>query len=933
MKITFTLTILLLVNFHIIAQEVSVTPVNEDFLQYIQNKTNIKLKTSDGNFFGAIPTPYNFHFSKKTSNNLKADITIPSSYDLREIDNGAYLTSVKSQGNTGTCWAFAAYGAVESYLLKQEKGSYNLSEQNLATCHGFDLDPSQGGNATFPTAYFSRHTGPVLEEDDPYSYPDENASCKGNMTPHFYIEQARFLPGSWDDAYNPDVIKQSLMENGGLYINMYYNGGYINRNDYTYYYDGTHGINHAVLLVGWDDNKIVTGGISSPESKGAWILKNSWGTSWGENGYFYISYEDSKALRSVTYFPSAVNYDPDYNIYFYDECGMVRSMGFGNESAFAIIKFIPKTDEIIEKIGTYINSDNTIINIEVYDDFDGVKTTNLLGTKNNITCNYPGFHTIAMDDSIQLKKDDDFYIKINYNTPGYKFPIPYESNLGSYTKGTTIEEMGKCWISPNGQSESWLPLGENSNYPWDLCIKAYTKTGTLNENSLMTTEDTLITIKPEKAFNMNFNSVEDISNWKITDSNNDEKSWITYSYLGLSNSICVGYNPSSENIADDWFYSPGFILSSDEDYQLTFYYKAGDPEKPEMLSVYIVSESYNSDTSYLLADLTNLTNESYALYSSTFSVPDSGTYYIGFYCHSLANMDKLLIDDVTLGKNIGIEEIQRNMTDSVSSDSTNQIICTKGIITAMYEFNSVNTIYIQDAEQKWSGVSVFDLADSVVSELKIGDEITLNGTVTKIRGKTTIKEASAINIVSSDNLINPKLLALSDEEKPYESMLVSFENVYCSQTPGTNGEWKISDGTNEIKIQNLNNEYIPTLKEEYSSVTGILTFENDEYKLLFGSKNESDKIATDLNNEELSPDEINIYPNPTYGTVTIQFNNQTSTSKKLIVNTIAGKELLKTDLNSNPKVVIIDLSNYVNGIYIIKLIQSGQTYTYKVMKK
>ena len=68
---------------------------------------------------------------------------------------------------------------------------------------------------------------------------------------------------------------------------------YYNSSDYTFYYNGTENINHGVSIVGWDDNKIVTGGSAgSPKEKGAWIVRNSWGQDAQYNGYFYASYED-----------------------------------------------------------------------------------------------------------------------------------------------------------------------------------------------------------------------------------------------------------------------------------------------------------------------------------------------------------------------------------------------------------------------------------------------------------------------------------------------------------------------------------------------------------------------------------------------------------------------------------------------------------------
>ena len=185
----------------------------------------------------------------------------------------------------------------------------------MATCHGFDWGPSDGGNVDLSTAYLSRRSGPINESADPYIVPlDPN--CVSALTPVAYVGEARYLPGIEDANYNADIIKQAIMDNGALYINIHFDNDYMNYANKTYYYNGTQYTNHGVAVVGWDNNKTVTGGsAATPSSQGAWIIKNSWGPSWGENGYFYVSYQDTKALSTVAYFPSNIDYNADSEIW------------------------------------------------------------------------------------------------------------------------------------------------------------------------------------------------------------------------------------------------------------------------------------------------------------------------------------------------------------------------------------------------------------------------------------------------------------------------------------------------------------------------------------------------------------------------------------------------------------------------------------------
>ncbi|MDD3740547.1 MAG: C1 family peptidase, partial [Bacteroidales bacterium] len=169
-KILFSFSLMFL-TISLLAQDLpQSSPINPEFLEYMSKKNSgdLIMQTEEGYYLGEIPSPFLKNFDNFVFNAPKS---IPTSYDLRTENGGDWLTPVKNQGAEGACWSFATYGAVESYWKKQGLATFDLSEQNLATCHAFDYTPSEGGNSDMSAAYLTRFSGPISEADDPYTLP------------------------------------------------------------------------------------------------------------------------------------------------------------------------------------------------------------------------------------------------------------------------------------------------------------------------------------------------------------------------------------------------------------------------------------------------------------------------------------------------------------------------------------------------------------------------------------------------------------------------------------------------------------------------------------------------------------------------------------------------------------------------------------------
>ena len=252
---------------------------------------------------------------------------LPDYYSWKDIGGKDFTTPAKSQGNCGSCWAFAAIGMVESSInieLGLHDFDLDLSEQYVLSCLS-GAGSCAGGWTSYALNYML-DTGPngnyvngvVTEDCFPYTSgggvtPDCSAKCSDWMNDLWELEDygSNYYP---DTEEGRNQLKQRIIEKGPLGVNFlatddFINWGSNNHNPDDYYpYTGpVSSLNHAVILVGYkDDSNIGQGGY--------WICKNSWGTSWGYDGFFNLEYRalgiDDTALWVDV--PQGVIIDFDY---------------------------------------------------------------------------------------------------------------------------------------------------------------------------------------------------------------------------------------------------------------------------------------------------------------------------------------------------------------------------------------------------------------------------------------------------------------------------------------------------------------------------------------------------------------------------------------------------------------------------------------------
>jgi hypothetical protein len=210
--------------------------------------------------------------------------TLPSSYDWRTL-NG--VTPIKNQGSCGDCWAFGTVGPLESQILLKDGVTVSLAEQYLVSCNvdGWSCNGGWWAHDYHLSKSGQDNNGPgaVLTSADPYT--GTNSACNQTYSHPYKISNWAYV-GSEMAVPSVDAIKQAIYTYGPISVAVYvgdafqaYTGGIFNTTE-----TGTP--NHAVVLVGWNDDL-------GPDN-GYWILRNSWGASWGESGYMRIRYNVSQ---------------------------------------------------------------------------------------------------------------------------------------------------------------------------------------------------------------------------------------------------------------------------------------------------------------------------------------------------------------------------------------------------------------------------------------------------------------------------------------------------------------------------------------------------------------------------------------------------------------------------------------------------------------
>jgi len=497
-------------NAGVTGNELQRAPINPLFIKYSQEKaagldTVSAQVTEDGHKLGLIPSPIsrpdvrdipisvsNTGGSEYTGAGTPLS-TYTATYDLRTVSK---VSPVKDQGMFGTCWAQATFASLESTLMPVTPAP-DFSEKNLANFAGFVPDPANGGGTMWMSAAaLTRWNGPVAESSDPYPYPPATTTW-WTTSPAFsstkHVQNVIFFPShTTTGLVSTNNIKSVLTTKGAVYSSFFWKTSYYNPTYAAYYQpyntaaDPAGGGGHAVTIIGWNDNYPKANFNTAPAANGAWLVKNSWGTSWGNAGFFWISYYDkyfgsryhadaeaAGSTKDTAVFRGepATNYT---KIYSYDKLGEVSDYNVGTPKTGSFANVFTTTSAgNISAVGFYTTDMNVPVTIRIYKN----PTVSLPGSGTPASQYYTtlanmGYNTaeLPVAKQVSLTKGQKFSVVITVTNPTNSFYIPIEENMDYYSSGVTSTtgqgyvKVGTVW------SDLYTELPDSH-----ICIKAYAK--------------------------------------------------------------------------------------------------------------------------------------------------------------------------------------------------------------------------------------------------------------------------------------------------------------------------------------------------------------------------------------------------------------------------------------------------------------------------
>ena len=455
-------------------------------------------------------------------NEFNKGVTIEDVGDTSSLQNrgatysskymGKAASRVEDQGNYNTCWAFAAAAAMEGNIIHKgyETSSLNLSENHIAyffynrvadpvgyTQGDFNIAAGywadNGGLIQGTALHLTTWAGAVKEttsEDDveglyaPRSL--EDATCYKS---DYRVEDTYFF------NYDVNTVKQAIMDYGAVAAGIFMDAEYWNPNNAAYYCTEYNG-NHAITIVGWDDTYSKGNFNATPSRDGAWIIRNSYGSSFGDGGYMYVSYDDASLMEIVAYdmVKTSASYDRNYQydgtgapeLYYYLPSGTAVSNVYRVKSS--------TYNEELKAVAINVYAANVNYTVDIYTGLKNATPTS--GKKmytQSGTLKAAGYNQIKLNQPVTLTAKEKYAVIITLRSQnGGKIKVGCDASMNggwimfknTVGTGQTFVKMGSKWYDTGKDSgaSKVAVYGDDSNgratelgYTYtNARIKAYT---------------------------------------------------------------------------------------------------------------------------------------------------------------------------------------------------------------------------------------------------------------------------------------------------------------------------------------------------------------------------------------------------------------------------------------------------------------------------
>jgi len=424
-------------------------------------------------------------------NNIVQAAALESAYIPSGILTDSY-PSIRNQSPYGTCWGFAPTSLAELSVLNNDGTLLDLSElhsiyfaYHYTSADGKDGVKylptagynylSMGGDPSFIYHTYANWVGAADEKTAPYS--EAAATLESGLSNDIAMNDSAHLRNFYIvNKADRKYIKQLIKEYGGVGMSYYDDNQYYDYSTNSYYSTVSDNTNHAISVVGWDDDKV-----TNSSNKGAWLVRNSWGSDeYSHFGYFWMSYDEPSiydrvyALDCVSDTGSSdddfYDHNYQYDLSAYSQYGWI---GTGTSSTIANI-FTATGTQLLKAVGVETQNPNINYTVNIYTDIansSNPESGTLVRTQTG-SFTYQGFHTIKMDNPLTLTKGETFSVVIKLESKdgksGAYYVMESNYNLGNAASWYCGGEKGQSFYYNYGWRDMVESMGGN------VRIKAYT---------------------------------------------------------------------------------------------------------------------------------------------------------------------------------------------------------------------------------------------------------------------------------------------------------------------------------------------------------------------------------------------------------------------------------------------------------------------------